>query len=142
VTDRYLKQKEIQSLRKTVINNKSRSKEVINLKIIIAETYAAYCEEVKKKTTNTNTRSKKSSNTKSKKSSKKIIRKKQKETRSLSASDNKDDVLEENIELSIEKAFKGVIESESDDGGVERQISIGSDRFARLRRLPIRYREE
>jgi hypothetical protein len=76
VTDRYLKQKEIQSLRKTIINNKSRSKKVINLKIINAETYATYCEKMKKKKTNTNTRLKKSSNKQSKKSSKKITRKK------------------------------------------------------------------
>jgi hypothetical protein len=62
VTDRCLKQKEIQSLRKTITNNKSRSKKVINLKIIDAETYAAYCDEVKKKKANKNTRSKKSSN--------------------------------------------------------------------------------
>jgi hypothetical protein len=59
MTDRYLKQKEIQSLRKIIINNKSRSKKIINLKIIDAETYAAYCEEMKKKKANTNTRLKK-----------------------------------------------------------------------------------
>jgi hypothetical protein len=146
VTDRCLKQKEIQSLRKTVTNNKPRSKKVINLKIIDAETYAAYCEEVKKK--KANTQSKKSSNKQSKKSSKKIVRKRQKEARSLSASDNEDDVLKEDIELPIGEAFEGVIESESDGGVVERQIhdelqiSIGSDRLARSRRLPIRYREE
>jgi hypothetical protein len=56
--------------------------------------------------------------------------------------------LEEDIELPIREAFEGVIESESDDGRVERQIydelqiSIRSDRPARSRRLPIRYREE
>jgi hypothetical protein len=59
MTDRYLKQKEIQSLRKIITNNKSRSKNIINLKIINAETYASYCEKMKKKNANTNTRSKK-----------------------------------------------------------------------------------
>jgi hypothetical protein len=56
--------------------------------------------------------------------------------------------LEEGIELASEEAFDGVIESESDDKRVERQIhnelqiSIGLDKLARSRRLPIRYREK
>jgi hypothetical protein len=56
--------------------------------------------------------------------------------------------LEKNIELSIKKAFEGVIKSGNDNGGVETQIygelqiSIESDKSARSRRLPIRYQEE
>jgi hypothetical protein len=56
--------------------------------------------------------------------------------------------LEKDIKLLIREAFEGVIESENDDEGIERQIhnklqiSIESDRPARSRRLPIRYREE
>jgi hypothetical protein len=56
--------------------------------------------------------------------------------------------LEKDIELPIKETFEGVIKSESDDRRVERQIydelqiSIGLDRSARSRRLPIRYREE
>jgi hypothetical protein len=143
-----LKQKEIQSLRKTIINNKPRSKNVINLKIIAAETYVFYCEKMKKKKANTNTRSKKLFNKLSKKLSKKIIRIKQKKARSLSANNNKDDILKENIKLPIKKTFKGVIKSECNDVDVETQIYselhifIGSDKSARSRRLPIRYREE
>jgi hypothetical protein len=63
----------------------------------------------------------------------------------LSASDNEDKILKENIELSIREAFEGVIESGSDGEEVETQIYselqlfIKSDRPARSRRLAIRY---
>jgi hypothetical protein len=56
--------------------------------------------------------------------------------------------LEENIELPIKKAFENVIKSENNDERIERQIYnelqifIGSDKSARSRRLPIKYREE
>jgi hypothetical protein len=55
--------------------------------------------------------------------------------------------LEESIEQPIRESFEGVIESENDGGGVEKQIygelqiSIESDKSARSRRLQIRYRE-
>jgi hypothetical protein len=45
----YLKQREIRTLRNTATNHKSRSKKTVQLKVIDANTYAAWCEEMANK---------------------------------------------------------------------------------------------
>ena len=143
VADRRLKQQEIQSLRKAANNRKQRSKKTIGLKIINAETYAAYCEEVAKKMANKQGK---------KKGSKKSLQinsnRRQKTAQSLTLSDSDYDELEEGIELPIEERDEAVDEVVDDDNrikvqlSVELQATIELNRPARTRRLPIRYRDE
>ncbi len=45
VADDCLKQREIHSLREVVANRKERLKKIIDLTIINADSYAAYCQE-------------------------------------------------------------------------------------------------
>jgi hypothetical protein len=44
-----LKQREIRILRNAIINHKLRSKKIVQLKIVDANIYAAWCEEMVKK---------------------------------------------------------------------------------------------
>ncbi len=143
VADRRLKQQEIQSLRKAANNRKQRSKKTIGLKIINAETYAAYCEEVAKKMANKQGK---------KKGSKKSLQinsnRRQKTAQSLTLSDSDYDELEEGIELPIEERDEAVDEVVDDDNRIKVQLSgelqatVEPNRPARTRRLPIRYRDE
>ncbi len=116
VSDTRVKQQEIQSLQKAADNRKSRSKKIINLKIINAEIYATYYEQVKNK--RANTQRKKTFNKQSRKPKRKINNRRRKKALSPLISNNEDDGLEEGIKLPIKKENEAVDNTVDDDNGV------------------------
>ena len=116
MSDTRVKQQEIQSLQKAADNRKSRSKKIINLKIINAEIYATYYEQVKNK--RANTQRKKTFNKQSRKPKRKINNRRRKKALSPLISNNEDDGLEEGIKLPIEEENEAVDNTVDDDNGV------------------------
>ncbi len=117
------------------------------MKVIDAETYVVYCEEVAKKKANTQGK-KKGSKKGFKKSPQTNSNRRQKTAQSLSLSDSDYDELEEGIELSLKERDEAVDKIVDDDSRIKGQLSVElqttsePDRPARTRRLPIRYRDE
>jgi hypothetical protein len=113
------------------------------LKIINAETYIAYREELAQKQANKRPSKKKVNQPRKPRSNNK-----QKRTRSPSIDDNRDSELEEGIELPIEEADGCEEEIRSVDNRINDQLSrelegtTESVRSTRTRRLPIRFRNE
>jgi hypothetical protein len=143
-----LKQREIRTLRNTAINRKPRSKKTVQLKIIDANTYAAWCEEMAnklKKKANKKQIKKGITEQKKRQQSKKRDYRRER-IRTLSTNDGDNYELEESIILPIEEESDATNKNENDNNDIERQISedmqmsVELTRSTRNRQLPIRYR--
>jgi hypothetical protein len=119
-----LKQREVRTLRTAAINRKLRSKKTVQLKIIDANTYAAWCEEMTNKLKG---KAKKqvgegiAGQKKQQQPKKRHYRRKR--ARALSTNDGNGYRLERDIDLFIGRGPGITDESGDDDNGVEGQIS-------------------